>query len=120
MKRAKSQSGEEIISENDRAVRTKQPDRMLPAQSTARIQKLEKRRQESNGTEDAGAAAAQRSAEKTKHSEALVDLRMLAMKMGDDYQQKMMEARASAHASKNIAPTGKTVSYTHLTLPTIE
>ena len=102
MKRAKSQSGEEIISENDRAVRTKQPDRMLPAQSTARIQKLEKRRQESNGTEDAGAAAAQRSAEKTKHSEALVDLRMLAMKMGDDYQQKMMEA----------------VSYTHLTLPT--
>ena len=109
MKRAKSQSGEEIISENDRAVRTKQPDRMLPAQSTARIQKLEKRRQESNGTEDAGAAAAQRSAEKTKHSEALVDLRMLAMKMGDDYQQKMMEALASAHASKNIAPTGKTL-----------
>ena len=49
------------------------------------MQKLEKRRRESKGTEDAVAAAAELSAEKTKHSEALVDLRRLAMKMGDDY-----------------------------------
>merc|ERR1712005_12894 len=81
----------------------------LVHEASQRIQKLEKRRQESKGTEDAGAAAAQLSAEKTKHSEALVDLRRLAMKMGDDYQQKMVEALASAHASAHTAPTGKTL-----------
>ena len=31
------------------------------------------------------------------------------MKMGDDYQQKMMDALASAHSSGNSAPTGKTL-----------
>ena len=81
----------------------------LVHEASQRIQQLEKQRQESKGTADAGAAAAQLSAEKTKHGEALVDLRRLAMKMGDDYQQKMVEALASAHASAHTAPTGKTL-----------
>ena len=71
--------------------------------------KIEKRRLESKDTESAVAAAAELSAERTKHSAALVDLRKLAMKMGDDYQQKWMDALASAHVQGDSAPTGRTL-----------
>ena len=81
----------------------------LVHEAAVRMEKLEKRRRESKSDEDAVAAAAELSAEKTKHSEALVDLRRLAMKMGDDYQQKMIDALVSARASKSIALTGKTL-----------
>ena len=81
----------------------------LVHEAAQRIHKAEKRRRESKDSESAVAAAAELSAERTKHSEALVDLRKLAMKMGDDYQQKLMDALASARVSGDHAPTGKTL-----------
>ena len=61
-----------------------------------RIYKLEQRRVQAAGTEEAADAAATLAAEKTKHSAALIDLRKLANKMGSEYQQQMTDALAAA------------------------
>ena len=66
---------------------------MMVRQTSRRIQKLER----------------QLSAERPKHSETFVDLRRLAMKMAHEYQQKIMEALAGAHAGANTAPSGKSL-----------
>ena len=73
------------------------------------IGKLQQQRVQAAGTEEAAAAASALAAEKTKHSALLVDLRKLASKMGEKYQQEMETALAASRMQGATANTPRTL-----------
>ena len=77
----------------------------LVQEAGKRIHDCEQRRVQAKGTEDAADAASALAAAKAKHGAALVDLRKLANKMGDKYQQQLTDALDSARMKKAQANT---------------
>ena len=73
------------------------------------IHKLEQRRVQAKGTEEAADAAMALTAGKARHAAALVDLRKVAMKMGGDYQQRMQDALNSTQMKDVKAKTPRTL-----------
>ena len=81
----------------------------LVQEAGKRIHNLEQRRLKAAGTESAADAAATLAAEKTKHTAALVDLRRLANKMGQEYQHQMNDALQAARMQGAKANTPRTL-----------
>ena len=74
-----------------------------------RIHNLQERRAQAKRPEEAAAAAMALTAEKAQHGAALVDLRKLTKRMGNDYQQRLTDALHSADMQDAKANTPRTL-----------
>jgi len=81
----------------------------LVQEAGTRIHALEQKRLAAKEADEATRAAAALAAERARHSTACVDLRGLATKMGQSFQDKLTDAIAAAHQQHAKSNTPKTL-----------
>ena len=81
----------------------------IVTEAAKQINAAQQQRERATNTDESAAAAASLAAAKATHGGALVDVRKLALKMGNEYQEKLDSCLSSARMKKAEANTPRTL-----------